>query len=591
MQQPPAQSASGFWPRLAIVLLLGLAAQSAILFEFISRHPAAQFPLADGEAYWDMARDMADGHWMGDTPFLSAPLYPYFLGVLRAIGVGLTGLYILQAGMLLLSAAVLACVARRRFGDTVGIVAAAIFLLLSDDAVSTTRALGNCAQLLLVVLLWQQWAALSESSDRRKLRIAACGLLLGALALTYPAAMLLAPLFAAWLWWDSRRTHPTAPRTGLAHAALGLACVAAAIAPATLHNWIVSHELIPITAHAGVTLRHGNQPQSKGTYTPIPGVAPGRIGLHESAAKIYEQTEGKPATWKSVDRFFRDQVVDFYLHQPGDAAKLIVTKAYLYFTFRHYDDICIVALDRELNLARASWLAPIAVPWIMGLSLVGLFSLRHEIRRFSPEILLVLLTLVVVVVFFYSPRYRLPATPILAALAAFALVRFRDLKLNRPIAIGLALLLPIASIANEVAHYDDPARARITYNHVIAATYLKLARNQLADNQPQAAENSLRAALALEPAFTPTHQLATLLARTSRFREAVVQFQAASKLAPGNLNVLRDLYHAAISCDDRLTAKAALEKILVIKPQATAPQKALESLMTQPAPLPSVDQW
>ena len=173
MSAPPLQTATPtadatrFRRWLALVLLLGCAAQAAMIGEFVTKHPAAQFPLADGEVYWDMAHDMAGGQWMGDTPFLSAPLYPYFLGVMRWLGLTLTGLYILQAAMIIATAALLACVARRRFGENAGLVSAAIFLLLSDTAVSTTRVLGNCVQLLLVVLLWQQWAALSESRDRR----------------------------------------------------------------------------------------------------------------------------------------------------------------------------------------------------------------------------------------------------------------------------------------------------------------------------------------------------------------------------------------------------------------------------------------
>src|SRR2546425_405218 len=54
-------SARRFRALLGFVLLLGLAGQVAMLAEFLRKHPAAQVPWADGEAYWDMAGGVAMG--------------------------------------------------------------------------------------------------------------------------------------------------------------------------------------------------------------------------------------------------------------------------------------------------------------------------------------------------------------------------------------------------------------------------------------------------------------------------------------------------------------------------------------------------
>ena len=240
---------------LAVLLLLGLAAQVAMVAEFERKHPAAEFPWADGEAYWDMAGRMADGHWVGDTPFLSAPLYPYLLGALRSLGLGLPGVNATQIGIHLLTTAVVAVAARRRFGASAGLVAAALYLLLADVAVSTMRVLQNDVQLLLTALLWWRGIVLAERDAKSWRDVAIVGSLVGLLALTYPAAVLLVPVLAAWL---ARRARWR--RAGWMRAGLLTAMTAVVIAPATIHNALVAHEFIPISAHVGVTLLHGNQP-------------------------------------------------------------------------------------------------------------------------------------------------------------------------------------------------------------------------------------------------------------------------------------------------------------------------------------------
>src|SRR2546427_802695 len=253
-----------------------------MLSEFQRKHPAAVFPWADGEVYWDMAGGMAHGQWLGDTPFLSAPLYPYLLGVLRWLGLGLPGAYAAQVGVHLLTTVVVAVAAKQRFGMNAGLVAA-----------------------LSVVV----------------------------------------------------------------------------IAPATIHNAIVAHEFIPISAHAGVTLLHGNQPGSRGVLTHIPGIVHGRLGLHESAAALFERAKGRRGTFGEIDRFLEGQVIRFWTGRPLVAARLFAVKAYRFFTGDVYDDTDPVILDRRFGLANSSVLAPLEVPWIIGLAGIGVWAWGRVLGR------------------------------------------------------------------------------------------------------------------------------------------------------------------------------------------------------------------
>ena len=81
---------------LAAVCGLALLLRVAILDEFLRENPLAECPRVDAHTYWQMAQRMADGQWVGETPFLSAPLYPYSLGVVRTLGGGLLTVYVLQ---------------------------------------------------------------------------------------------------------------------------------------------------------------------------------------------------------------------------------------------------------------------------------------------------------------------------------------------------------------------------------------------------------------------------------------------------------------------------------------------------------------
>ena len=232
-----------------------------------------------------------------------------------------------------------------------------MYLLLSDVAVSTMRVLQNGVQLALASLLWWRWGALAERSAPRWRDVAVVAGLLGVLALSYPAAVLLVPVVGLWLARRDRWGWEGWMRAGL------LAAIsAAAIAPATLHNALVAHEFIPISAHAGVTLLHGNQPGSRGVLTQIPGLAPGRLGLHESAAALFARANGRPGTFGEIDRYFERQAIRFWAGQPLAAGKLFAVKAYRFFTGDVYDDtdpviLLRVASGKDARLLQARRLA------------------------------------------------------------------------------------------------------------------------------------------------------------------------------------------------------------------------------------------
>ena len=184
-----------WWAMLALLAAAGLI-RLGVLREFWLENPFAAFPTLDSELYWRRAAEMAAGRWFGDEPFHIAPLYSYLLGALRSCGGGLLALYGAQLGLHLATAAIAGAAARHRFGGAAGCATAALFLSLAEPALFATRILGTTLQLLLVALLWWDWARLSDAAAPRTGHVIRVGAWIGLLALAYPAALLLVPVYA-----------------------------------------------------------------------------------------------------------------------------------------------------------------------------------------------------------------------------------------------------------------------------------------------------------------------------------------------------------------------------------------------------------
>lgn len=151
-ERPGAAPAPGrwFWPAVLGVVVAGAVLRVLLLQEYLTRNLLSAYPLVDGETYWAWAGRIAAGRLVGTEPFFSGPLYPYWLGLVRALGGGLPAVYILQTLCDLGTAVFLAVIGRRRFGPGVGVLSAAIFVLMLEPAFYSTRVLASTLQLPLV---------------------------------------------------------------------------------------------------------------------------------------------------------------------------------------------------------------------------------------------------------------------------------------------------------------------------------------------------------------------------------------------------------------------------------------------------------
>lgn len=463
----------------------------------------------DALEYWEWAGRIAAGGLVGDLPFLSAPLYPYFLGALRALGAGLPAVFAAQILLRAGTAALLFRIGARETGRPgAGLAAAALFLLLAEPAFFATRVTAGALQLFLLAWLLDTMLRLGER--RGAWRLLGLGALAGANVLANPPMLLLAAALPPWLGWRSRASWR----------ALGLVAAggALALAPATLHNALATRgspggaEFILVSAQSGVTFAHGNAPGAIGVYRAIPGVSQDRRRQNLEAYALAARATGEPG-WRATDRFFRAQGLDWIRTRPDDAALLFARKAGFLLFGQDYGDLYAPALehaDAELPRPVPAPFGALPTAWLLPAAFGGAWLLARERRRAAlPALALLAIPCVTVLLFFYSPRYRLPLV-VPACLLAPCALRAAVLMLPGPrgwlalAALAGAPLLGRAAMLG--AGLDDAARFRPEFEFQFGVLRLQQGGEAAArGDRAAAADLDGRAALRFERALELGH--------------------------------------------------------------------------------------
>ncbi|MHC4837165.1 MAG: hypothetical protein ACYTF3_03120 [Planctomycetota bacterium] len=559
---------------LVILLVVDLLLQAWGLARGWDANPNLRAPLGDAKTYWDWSAAIAEGEFVADTPFLSAPLYPYFVGLIRALGGGMLTVFVLQLILRTATAWLLARCAGRLGGDgRMAFAVAALFLLLSEPAFYASRILNVSLQLFTVAALLHVALGLRRgvagappADEPRPLRdLVACGLLLGLAILSNPALLIILPVFA---WWLGLR--PPGLRDSAVVVGLALLCVL----PATLHNRLATAdgpggpEFILLSAQAGVTFSHGNAPGAVGTYHPLEGVSANRDQQNEDAYAYVKEQTGEEG-WAHTSSWFLRRGLDWMLANPGDAIALEFAKLRWFLTGRNYGDLYNLTLENRDE----GWPRPVPLPsgilplgWLMPMAFVGMIALwRRERRQALPVVVMLLAVLFVVMVFWYSPRYRLPAAPPAALLAPFgALVtaQWVAARLGRAgeagaIRLGLAaaVLLPPAALETWTiaSGFDGTDGLEALYEYHNGLNSLEVGDPEEALRRFRASEELGQRNAVLYISIAQAHvELGTALDGQGRTEEAVGRYEAA---------VLA--YHQGIDLNPaRLDARFSLASVL-----------------------------
>ena len=474
----------------AIGLFASALALRLVYLAQLRGSPLWEYLLGDGAAYDAWARRIAAGDWLGGEVFYQAPLYPYLLAGIYALG-GADPLWprLVQALLGAASCLVLASAGRRFFGDGAGWTAGWLLALYPpalffDGEIQK----ASLSLVLMTALVWLLAGLRLRPGPRTCL---ATGALIGVFALNRENALLLVPLVAGWLLFVPEGTW----RRRLARGGLLVAGALAVLLPVALRNRAIGGELVLTTAQLGPNFYIGNHSGADGRYRPLrPGRGSARYE-REDATRLAEAALGRSLSPAEVSRYWLNQALRFVRREPGRWAALLARKWFLVWNAREIVDTTSLeaAADesRLLRLLGAVYHFGVLAP----LALAGGWLTRRRWRELSVLYLVLLGWALAVAAFFVFARYRYPMVPVLLLFAGAA-----------GLAPAACLALAAALFVNWPPDDRDPR----------APTYASLGRAMADAGRLPEAQRMLERAVTLSPSFAEAWSPPGAVARRRR---------------------------------------------------------------------------
>jgi tetratricopeptide (TPR) repeat protein len=588
----------------ALVFFLALSVRLFYLAE-ISHSPFFSFPLIDAETYFETARTVAGGDWLGDPyAFWQPPLYPYLLGLAFALlGENHFRLHLLHFLLGAVNCVLLYMLGRRVFAEGVARAAALIACLYGPFLYFEGEYLPPVLLVFLTLLLL---LALFRAGEKPRTRTWFLpGFLLGLAATARPDVLLFMPLAWAWLmerWWGQRKVGATgwSPLRLAGATGLFLIGLLLPILPVALRNWQVERVLVPISTNGGLNFYIGNNPD----YDGLVAMRPGYAWLDLNQVPFLH----KEASSAERSGYFYRRSWHWIRHSPGEWLRLLARKTGMYwnghefvrnlnfYAFRQYSRLLSVLL----------WEHGLDFPFGL-VSPLGLLGLVLALREFRPKVgLLILFALASsfsVILFFIASRYRIPLVPVLLLFAVQAVVelgrRARQRQYRRLVPALLALLglvfwlnrgdyrrleynpaEELYWLSRAAAKQGELSQAWQYLIQVLAQDPLHLeARMQmgflaLESGDLIEAERDFRAVLARRDrapllARAAAHKsLGQVYALTEEFGRADAEYRAALAISPGNTEARVNLARLLLEEDRLDDAEAELRQAVQFSPRS-----------------------
>jgi hypothetical protein len=508
--------------RERFVVLVLLAGMIALRVLFLAEFWHAPNRAADAEFFLEAARRIAGGDpFLGRETFLFSPFYSYFLAAIFAIaGEQLSIVLAIQCAFGVGAAILLWRLARNVFGPLSGLLTlglhlfCGIVLFFEGQLMDATFSVD-----LAIAFLWAMHRA--GRSGRSGAWLGA-GVLLGLFALARPNVLLFTPFAAGWAFRTSARGGTSA--RGLT-AAAGLAVgTLLCILPFTGRNWIMTRELVLITAHGGINFYVGNNENATGFFTPPAGMPPlpGLFNREVPKAAAELATGRTGMKDGEVSDYWFARGLAFIREHPSRWFALTLMKIRAFLNGREIPINVEFDFFRELSRALRIAFLPMGV-----LLPLGLLGLVRAARR-GPEQSLFVLWFVVcsasVVLFFVASRYRLPVVPVLLLHGGFA-IRELLADLARPARFGAS----VAALAALLLFSNSDLDLRLNPAYVAHSRGYTLETME----RWEGAIAWYERALAADPRLLLTHvHLARIHARRGDAARAGEHYEAALRLAP-----------------------------------------------------------
>ncbi len=580
-----------------VVFVVALALRVIFLVQFASV-PLFETPVMDMLYYHQLALGELKSPEIVDGPYFKAPLYPLFLNLVYGLfGSGPWPIRLVQAVIGSLSALLTFLIGLRLFGLRVGVLAGLIVaacgtLILYDGQLLVPT-------LVIGLNLVSVYCLIRGLESARGGLFLLSGLALGLSAIARPTVLLFAVAVAFMLLWEYRRIPR---RVGVRSLALFAVGVILAIAPVTARNYVKSGEFILIGTYGGINLYIGNNLESDGVTTTIPGTGLdwwGK-GMMEDAIRLAEADVGRKLSPSEHSAYWRNRAIKEMAANPGFFLKHLLRKLLLFvggyelannfdvYYIAHKAPVMKLLLSRGVVYTPWGVLLPLAVAgilvvlnWTVGRRIVLVFPLAY-----FPVLL----------IFFVTGRYRLPMLPFMVLFASYALVSGysalkRCSKPRKYLAVGAFVLLfalgqsDIYGLAGGTEAQGHQLMAAIYNRQGNLAQAERYYRKALeADNTLPHANNDLgvlllsrgeheEAARLFQRAvrFAPDdyllqYNLGTAFLAGARWREAIIQFQAVLRQVPDHYGAANNLGLAWLQVGQPDSALEAYRMVIAANP-------------------------
>jgi hypothetical protein len=596
--------------RLAPWVGIGGVTLLALLLRLVHLLDLAQGPFGtpgylpiDARDYHAWATEWLAGSWPPAQPYFRPPLYTWFVGSLYAVaGPDPFAVKLVQAVLGAATGLLIWATGRELFAGTAAPLLAAALWALCGTAIHFDAQLlpGSLDAFLQTGLVW---LLLLAGRTQRLAAWAAAGVLIGLNALHRGGVLLLLPVLLVWLallpGWRAAAGAP-APRRARAFArsALGLLVPAAlVIAPVAWRNAaydrpedgrasaaetlrrLASGRFVAIAESSAVNFRLGNAPvlrELNDLTHPDHMAVWNRLIAEPFASGIRSVSEG--------NRFVLRATLHEIAQQPEAWLGLLGEKAWQLVNGAEIPRNTSLYPDREQSrvLRVLLWKHGLAFPsgLLLPFAFAGIWLLRGSAREHFVPFACLAVQALFLLAFFVTARYRLPSLPLLALYAAWAGLRLRALlrERRRGQALRLAGALALLLLISNHRVGAMPA-ARWPVEHYDLALVL-LQRNEL-----RAGEAQLRAALALDPGYPDANaQLCGVLVYAGRADEAVSICARAVSSRPDSADLRQQLGTALEAAGRRAQAIEEYRAALRLAPghpkAALALARALEKQLT-----------
>ena len=582
----------------AFVLLVRLIA--------LTRLTSSPFLFSSGgdmHFYDDWARQILHGRFTDHFAFYGLPLYAYLLAFLsKVFGYSPFVPGFLQACLDAGTATLLYKIAIQVFrtpdelklddnpARVIGILAAAGWtFFVPAQAYSVILMPTTWGVFVFWFLVWQ---IVRTECAPSPLRCFAYGALIGITATGIATILFIVPLLLAALLLKPRfDTAIRSPWLGQSAAvALLFVGIGTGTSPCWIHNYFVARDPVFLSAHSGINLWLGNNPEATG-YPHFPGLHAGQAAMLKDSIDLAEAAAGRSLKRSEVSDYWSAKARAYISTNLDAWLKLICRKLGNFWNAFEYDDLSVIANLRQQRILlpgpHFGIVAALAIPGVF-------FSLR-AFPASRWVVAAILLHMAAVVPVFVTERYRLAAVPGLLLFAAFGLqVLWQSCSLGRYrifapylgllLAASIFLTLPRKEPSLwAMEAYNSGRQALESNNLPLAELHLQRAYSYVPDNpetnfalgnlrlaqgDPAGAKSFYRAALQADGKHKGAlNNLGVLALEERQWEMAIKFFHASIQSDPADAKTHYLLARAELENGDAAAALSEIQIALRIQPE------------------------